>query len=154
MTRIFARAEGGERAIGKVPRNKRGNISVISTLGLRGVLPYAYIKGAVDGLFFNAFIEKFLLPELKSTDVLVMDRLKIHLSSAVEELINSVGARIIPLPPSSPEFSPIENCISKVKEFLRATEARTMRSLDKALNLAFDSITKEDIRNWFALCGY
>ena len=154
MTRLFARAEGGERAIGKVPRGLRGNISVIGTIGLRGVLPYFSIPGSVDGLVFNTFIEKLLIPALKPNDVVIMDRLKVHLSASVEKLINNVGAKVIPLPSSSPELNPIENCISKVKECLRSIEARTIDALIDALNLAFDSVSLEDIKHWFAFCGY
>lgn len=154
MSRLYGRARGGERAIGKVPGNYGENTSVIGTLGLRGIVAAMSIDGAVDGLVFDTFIEKMLVPKLEPGDIILMDRLKVHLSERVKQLITSAKASIIFLPPHSPDLSPIENCISKVKEFLRAAEARTKKALNKALALAFEAISLEDIRGWFEYCGY
>lgn len=154
MSRLYGRARGGERAIGKVPGNYGKNTSVIGTLGLRGIVATMSIDGSVDGEVFDTFIEKMLVPKLKSGDIILMDRLKVHLSERVKQLTSSANASIILLPPHSPELSPIENCISKVKGFLRSAEARTKRALNKALALAFEIVTLEDIRGWFKHCGY
>ena len=49
-----------------------------------------------------------------------MDNLPAHKVTGIREAIEGVGATVIYLSPYSPDFSPIENCWSKVKEFLRA----------------------------------
>lgn len=154
MSRLYGRAQGGARAIGKVPGNYGQSTSVISTLGLRGVLATMSIDGSIDAQVFDAFIEKMLVPRLKHGDIVLMDRLKVHLSQRVKQLISLANASIMLLPPYSPDFSPIENLISKVKEFLRSTEARSKRALNKALGMALESVALEDIRGWFEHCGY
>jgi len=154
MTRTHGRAEGGQRAVGSIPRNYGSNISVIGAINLEGLITSMHIEGAVDGLAFDAFIENFLVPELRPGQIVIMDNLNIHLSERVEELILKAKASIIYLPPYSPDLSPIENFWSKVKVFLRAVGARTKRKLLNALALAFDSVSKGDIQGWFKLCGY
>ena len=83
-----------------------------------------------------------------------MDNLPAHKVRGIQELVESVGAKIIYLSPYSPEFNPIENCWSKVKEFLRSAQARSRDSLDKAIPLSLETISQLDIKNWFAHCCY
>jgi transposase len=130
----------------------------ISILGLwqpgEGLIASTPIMGAVDGLTFEAFIARKLVPKLWEGACVVMDNCSIHLGKEIEALINGVGARLIYLPPYSPDFSPIENLWSKIKSILRSLEARTYPDLSKALNEAFDKIALKDIKNWFTNCCY
>ncbi|MEW6733124.1 MAG: transposase [Acidobacteriota bacterium] len=87
MTRTHACAEGGERALGSIPRNYGSNISVIGAINLQGLVTSMHIEGAVDGLALDCFIEKFLVPELREGQIVIIDNLNIHLSERVEELI-------------------------------------------------------------------
>jgi transposase len=154
MTRTHGRAPGGERVVEKVPRNHGKNLSTIGAMGLRDVITTMSIEGAVDNLAFNAFTEKMLVPKLKPGQIVFMDNLKVHLSPRVEELISRAKAHVIYLPTYSPDFNPIENLWSKVKEFLRAAKARTKRKLLNAIKRALESVTLNDIRGWFRHCGY
>jgi transposase len=84
-----------------------------------------------------------------------MDNCSIHKNNLeLEALITAAGARIIYLPPYSPDFSPIENCWSKIKSILRRTGARTYPDLLKALETAFTEVTKKDFLGWFTHCCY
>jgi transposase len=58
------------------------------------------------------------------------------------------------LSPYSPDFSPIEQCWSKIKSYLCGAKARTINELDKALSQAIGLVTKADIRGWLKHCGY
>jgi hypothetical protein len=58
------------------------------------------------------------------------------------------------IPAYSPEFNPIEERTSKIKEFLRAAKARTKRKLRNALRKAIEKVTVQDICGWFAHCGH
>ncbi len=58
------------------------------------------------------------------------------------------------LAPYSPDYSPIEQMWSKVKEALRAAKARTREELEKALVEALSLVREADIRGWFRHCGY
>ncbi len=81
-----------------------------------------------------------------------MDNLPAHKVNGIREAIEEKGATVIYLSPYSPDFSPIENCWSKVKEFLRARAARTYAQLDQAITDAIAAVTTQDIIGWFTHC--
>lgn len=110
--------------------------------------------GATDGLTFEAFISQKLVTKLWQGACVVMDNCSIHKGKEVEVLIQAAGARLIYLPPYSPDFSPIENCWSKLKSILRSLSPRNYPSLAKAIELAFNKVSCQDIRNWFPNCCY
>jgi transposase len=120
LTRLFARAPKGQRAYGKRPQKRGKNISLIGAISLSGVVTQINLIGTVDGLTFEAFIAQKLVPQLWVGACVVMDNCSIHKGKEIESLINQAGARLIYLPPYSPEFSPIENCWSKIKSLLRS----------------------------------
>jgi transposase len=154
MTRRYGRAPRGERAHDAAPRNYGTHTSVIGAMGLRGLVAALTVEGAVDADCFNAYAEQVLRPRLRRGDVVVLDNLGAHRASRIEEVAESRGARVLWLAPYSPDFSPIEQCWSKIKTALRAAKARTREELEKALSCAIDQVTKSDIRGWFKHCGY
>lgn len=154
MTRRYARAPRGQRAYGKVPRNHGTNLSVIGALGLRGMRATMSVEGAVDTEVFDVFVEQVLVPTLQPGDVVLLDNLKVHQVSTIEQAVQAVGGAVIFLPPYSPDFSPIEPCWSKLKTFLRGCAARTHALLEQALTKALRVIQPNDIRGWFRHCGY
>lgn len=154
MTRRYARSERGERAEGSAPVNHGENVSVIGAIRLDGVVTAMEIEGAVDGEVFRAFTVGLLAPELKADDIVIMDNLGAHKVQGIKEAIEAVGARLIYLPPYSPEFNPIEKCWSKVKHLLRSIGARTKEALHQALARALDLVTLQDLIGWFKHCGY
>ena len=154
MTRHFGRASPGERVIDRVPRNYGAQTSLISALGLRGLVATMSLEGAVDTLAFNAYINEVLAPELKPGDVVILDNLNVHKASQIEQVAAGRGARVVWLAPYSPDMSPIEQCWSKIKEGLRAAKARTRDELELALVKVLSLVAKSDIRGWFKHCGY
>jgi transposase len=154
LTRLYARAIGGKRTTESVPRNYGASSSMIATLGISGVEATMMIEGSVDTLVFNEYCQQILQPTLKSGDVIVLDNLGAHRASRIEEIAKNRGARVIWLPPYSPDFSPIELMWSKVKTYLKKAKARTQEELEKAIALALKTITTSDCRNWFRHCGY
>jgi transposase len=154
MTRRYGRAPRGERVYDSAPRNYGTHTSVIGAMGLRGLVATMAVEGAVDTLCFDAFVEQVLAPKLRRGDVVVLDNLGAHKASRIEEVAQSRDAQVLWLPPYSPDFSPIEQCWSKIKSYLRGAKARTAEALDKALAQALQLVTKADIRGWFKHCGY
>lgn len=154
LTRSHARAQKGRRAYGKRPQKRGQNVSIISALGLKGIVSQVSLLGAVDALTFEAFIARKLVPRLWTGACVILDNCSIHLGTAIEELIRQAGATLIYLPPYSPDFSPIENCFSKLKSILRTVEARTYPDLAKAIEEAFSQISLADIKGWFTHCCY
>jgi transposase len=108
----------------------------------------------VDALTFDAFIYYKLVPKLWKGAVVIIDNCSIHKSDELEAMITTAGARLIYLPPYSPDFSPIENCWSKIKSILRRIGARTYVDLLKALEIAFAEVTTGNLLGWFSHCCY
>jgi transposase len=154
MTRRYGRAPRGERAHDSAPRNYGAHTSLIGAMGLRGLVATLTVEGAVDADCFNAYAERVLGPRLRRGDVVVLDNLGAHRASRIEEVAEARGAQVLWLAPYSPDFSPIEQCWSKIKAYLRGAKARTQEQLDQALAAAIKLVTKSDIRGWFKHCGY
>jgi transposase len=154
MTRRYGRAPRGERAHDSAPRNYGAHTSLIGAMGLRGLVATLAVEGPVDADCFNAYAERVLGPRLRKGDVVVLDNLGAHRASRIEEVAEARGAQVLWLAPYSPDFSPIEQCWSKIKAYLRGAKARTQEQLDQALAAAIRMVTKSDIRGWFKHCGY
>lgn len=154
MVRLFARAPKGKRARGERPIKRGKNVSLIGAIGFRGIITQISLIGATDGLTFEAFISQKLVPKLWEGAYVVMDNCSIHKGKEIEALIQAAGAKLIYLPPYSPDFSPIENCWSKIKNILRSIGARNYPSLAKAVEEAFNKVSLKDIQGWFTHCCY
>ncbi len=141
MTKVYGRAAKGERVIEKVPQNYGENITMLASLSVSGIEAPMTINGAVDGIVFKVYVEKVLCPTLIEGDVVVMDNLPAHKVVGIRELIEAKGAKLIYLPPYSPDLNPIEKCWSKIKTFLRKAKARTRAELEKALQESLLLIT-------------
>jgi len=154
LTRLYGRAPRGERAIGSAPINYGQNLTLIGALSSGGLDALLTIEGATDGEVFRAYTQQVLCPTLRAGDIIVMDNLGAHKVSGIREAIEGCGARLLYLPPYSPDLSPIERCWSKIKTALRAMGARTRRKLERAIKRALETITESEALAWFAHCGY
>jgi hypothetical protein len=119
MTRRYARALKGDRAYSDAPYQRGNNLTLIGAMALRGLVGEMTLPGATDALVFKTYVSQVLVPNLWSGACVVMDNLPAHKVAGIREAIEAVGATVVYLSPYSPDFSPIENCWSKVKEFLR-----------------------------------
>jgi transposase len=144
----------GQRAEVVAPFKRGSNFSVISAMGLQGVCASMMIEGAIDSQVFAAYVDHFLVPNLRPGNIVLLDNVKFHHSEWATKLIEATGATVLHLPAYSPDFNPIEECISKIKETLRSLKARTKRKLYNALKKAIARVTADDIRGWFKHCGY
>lgn len=154
MTRRYGRARRGMRVHDSVPKNFGRNVTILGALSCTGLVAVMSVEGATDAAVFRAYVEQVLVPTLAAGDIVVMDNLSSHKVSGIREAIEGAGADLLYLPPYSPDYSPIENCWSKLKANLRKTKARTRESLDEALKHAIESITATDAEHWFKHCGY
>jgi transposase len=157
MTRLRSRAPKGERAYGRVPRNRGKNQTLIAAITLEGAMDEraaVTIEGATDTLVFEGYVEHFLSPTLAEGQVVVMDKLSAHRTERVRELIEARGAELVFLPSYSPDLNPIEEAFSKIKVILRKVGARTREALVEAMAEALRVVTPEDAMGWFRHCGY
>jgi len=137
------------------PRATLGpNVSVLGALSLGGPLSTVHVEGAIDGELFRRFVQEALAPVLWPGAVVVVDNLSTHKATGVREALEAVGARLVYLPPYSPDRNPIELAWSKLKSYLRTAAARTTKALHRALSEAVAAISSSDAQGYFAHCGY
>jgi transposase len=154
MTRLYGRAPRGERALGSAPQNYGPNVTILGALSCTGLGAVLTLEGATAADVFRAYVREVLCPTLREGDIVIADKLSAHKAAGVQEAIAAQGARLLYLPPYSPDLNPIERCWSKIKTCLRAAKARTREALDEAVTRALATVTEADARAWFAHCGY
>jgi transposase len=151
---LYAYAPVGERAFFEIPRNRGTNTTLLSSIHLGGMGPSMAVEGATDKEVFEAFVEHFLVLALRPGQLVVMDDLGAHRSKRVRGSIEGKGCELVYLPPYSPDLNPIEEAFSKVKHILGKIGARTKEALIEAMGRALGAVSTEDVRGFFAHCGY
>ena len=154
MTRRYGRAERGERVCEGAPAGHWHTLTLLGAITVNGMLATMTVESPTDGDVFFAYLEQVLCPRLHSGQVVVMDNLSAHKNPAVRQCIEQTGARLLYLPPYSPDFNPIEQCWAKIKEHLRAAKARLLDVLDLAVTSAIAAVTAQNASAWFRNCGY
>jgi transposase len=154
MTRLRGRALRGARVYASVPQGHWHTTTMLCSIRLDGSTACMTISGATDTEVFRTYVGKVLRPTLRPGDIVVMDNLSPHKSELTLALIQEAGAQVLFLPPYSPDFNPIEQMWSKIKQLLRSAEARTEADLLAAIGTALENVTAQDAMNWFASCGY
>lgn len=149
MTRRYAYAPEGERACGKAPNYTDPNITLVLGLGLRGIVAPLAFEGAMNGDLFEQYVRLVAAPLLQPGDIVVFDGLPAHRVRGAHEAVEARGAEYWPLPPYSPELSPVEECGSKIKGAVRAEAPRTVEAVYDAMGRAIGSVTLQDARGWF-----
>src|SRR3954466_12397447 len=148
MTRRYGRAPAGQRVYTDTPGHW-DSITLISGMRLSGVTATLAFPGATNTEVFETYVAEVLAPELKPGDVVIWDNLKPHQSEEAIEAVEAAGARVVPLPPWSPDLTPIEEMVSKVKGSMRSAAARTKEAVYAAFGSALHDVTPEDIAGWF-----
>jgi transposase len=154
FTRLRGRCSRSSRLKASVPNGHWKRLTILGAITINGVLCASSIDAATDADVFLTFINDVLVPHLSPGMVVVMDNLSSHNVRGVDEAITQAGCRLVYLPPYSPDYSPIENIQSKLKQRLRSLAARSVESLQSAITTALASITASDCLNSFLACGY
>jgi transposase len=154
MTRLRGRCDKSQRLVASVPHGHWKVLTMIGAMTVKGVLTAVTVDAATDGEIFRRFVSEALVPCLKPGDVVVMDNLQAHKTAGIQEAIEAAGARLLYLPPYSPDLSPIEPMWSKVKQVLRSIAPRSVDALKVAVSCALQAITASDCQGFFRHCGY
>jgi transposase len=154
LVRSHGRSTEGSRCVAYAPNGHWKVMTAVAAIRLSGMSAAATMACPMDGELFQTYLCEALLPVLSAGDVVVMDNLASHKHPRVRELIESAGAKLLYLPPYSPDFNPIEMIWSKVKRLLRSTAARTVDALHEAFGTAMEAVTPDDILGCFHHCGY
>ena len=151
MTRLYARAQRGERVHDTVPGAHWKMLTILGAMDHNGMLAAMTVEAATDRDVFLAYLDEVLCPKLRSGHVVVMDNLSAHKVDGVRQRIEACGAALLYLPPYSPDLNPIERAWSKLKQAMRATQARTVDALHTAVADILPTISSNNARAWFRL---
>jgi len=154
MARIYGRAPRGQRLRMGLPHGHWKTTTFVAGLRLTGMVAPMVLDGPINGRAFQAYVDQVLVPELRSGDIVIMDNLGSHKGAGVRAAIEAAGARLLYLPPYSPDFNPIENAFAKLKALLRKAAERSVEGLWNAIGHLIDAFTPRECANFFAAAGY
>jgi len=154
MARRYGRASRGQRLRVGVPHGRWTTTTFVAGLRTSGVVAPLVLDGPINRAAFEASVEKVLVPALRPGDVVILDNLSSHKGSRVREMIEAAGARLLYLPPYSPDFNPIENAFAKLKALLRKAAERTVEGLWTAIGSLIEVFTPTECANYFQAAGY
>ena len=144
----------GQRLQGRVPHGHWKTLTFVGALRCDQVTAPCVFNGPINGECFLAYVEQNLLACLKPGDIVIMDNLGSHKAEAIRTAIRSVGARLLFLPPYSPDLNPIEQVFSKVKHTLRQAMGRSVEAIEEAIANVLPEITKQECQNYIVNAGY
>ena len=153
MTPMYAKAPKGKRVHEARPVQRGKLYTVIGAIVLGGMLTAMTVEGGTVTETFHAFVEHLLCPHLRPGHVVVLDRLPAHRNLQIREMIEDKDARVVFLPPYSPELNPIEPAWSKIKTFIKKKKPRSMMDIDVAVAGALPTVSHTDSIGWFEHCG-
>jgi transposase len=154
MTRRYGRSPRGERLVASVPHGHWKTSTFLAALRCDGITAPCVIDGPINGETFRAYVEQLLLPTLVEGDLVVMDNLGSHKGDEVRKMIEAAGAKLLFLPPYSPDLNPIEQLFAKLKALLRKIAARSVSSLWTAVGTVLPLFSASECANYFADAGY
>lgn len=154
MARLRGRSPKGDRCRASVPHGHWKTTTFTAGLRLNGMTAAMLLDGPMTGPAFLAYVEQVLAPTLEPGDIVIMDNLPAHKIAGVRNVIENAGARVLYLPPYSPDFNPIEMAFSKLKALLRKAAARTIDELWSAVAACLQAFKPDECANYFEAAGY
>jgi transposase len=154
LARLYGRAFRGTRVVDHVPHGHWKTTTFIGALRMTGFTAPLIVDGPVNGDVFLGYVEQQLAPTLEPGDTVIMDNLAAHKVAGVRKAVEQVGARIVYLPPYSPDLNPIELAFAKLKTLLRAAAERTIDGLERRIGRLLERFKQTECLNYFRHCGY
>ena len=154
MLRYYGRSPRGQRLVGSVPHGHWKTLTYVAALRVDGLTANFVVDGAMNGVYFLAYVEQVLVPTLRKGDIVFVDNLPAHKVAGVPEAIDAAGAKLRFLPAYSPDLNPIEQAFSKLKAVLRKGAARTVTRLLKLIGRLAKTLAPEECANYFRHAGY
>jgi putative transposase len=147
-------SQKGQRLHGRTPHGHWLTLTFLAALRVDGITAPCVFNGPINGESFLLYVEQFLVPTLRPGDIVIMDNLGSHKADATRQAIAKTGARLLFLPPYSPDLNPIEQTFSKIKNALRKAMGRSITEVEDALKQTLEAIKPEECRNYFRNAGY
>jgi len=154
MTPTHGWCKKGQPLLDKAPGGHWQTLTFIAALRHDRITAPCVFDGPVNGERFLAWVTQFLLPTLKTGDVVIMDNLSSHKTQAVRKVFRSIGAYVFYLPPYSPDLNPIEQVFAKLKRLLRKAKERTKEATWQRIGTLLDHFSPQECSNYFRNSGY
>ena len=154
MTPIRGWAPRGRKLIARAPFGKWRTLTFLAALRHDRIDAPCVLDGPINGQSFTAWVEQFLVPTLNPGDVVIMDNLGSHKGQAVRQAIRSAGARLLFLPPYSPDLNPIEQVFAKLKLLLRKAAERSVEATWHRIGALLDAFPPHECANYLKNSGY
>ena len=154
MTPLRGRCPVGQRLVAKAPHGHRKTLPFVAALRCDGITAPCLLNQPINAVSFRTYVEQFLVPTLRPGDVVVMDNLSSHKGKAIRKAIQAAGAKLIFLPPYSPDLNPIEQGFAKLKTLLRKANARNIPAVTEAIGKLLEEYTVEECANYLVNSGY
>lgn len=129
----YAYSPIGARYYEAHPGHHTKRISMIGGLCNKVFMAPFMFEGHCNTTVFELYIEQILVPKLEAGMVVVIDNASFHKSARINNLIECVGAKLIYLPPYSPDLNPIEYYWHKIKASIRKMMRDNKILLDEAM---------------------
>lgn len=144
----------GQRLIGKAPHGRWRTLTFLAALRCDRIDAPCLFDGPINGQMFLAYVEPFLLPTLRSGDIVILDNLGSHKGKAVRHAIRAAGAKLIFLPPYSPDLNPIEQVFAKLKHWLRKAQARSIEETHRSIASILERFRPNECAAYLVNSGY
>jgi transposase len=144
----------GERLKAKAPFGKWKTMTFLAALRCDRIDAPCLLDGPINGEWFLAYVQDFLVPTLKPGDVVIMDNLGSHRGKQVRQAIRAVGAKLLFLPKYSPDLNPIEQVFAKLKHLLRNAQARSWDAILETIGHLLDAFSPQECANYLRNSGY
>jgi transposase len=154
MTRRYGWGPTQQRVVDHVPHGHWKTTTFVAAFRLQGLFAPMVVDGALNGELFLQYVRQELAPRLHAGDILIMDNLQTHKTRGVVEAVAQREARVLYLPPYSPDLNPIEMVFSQVKNELRRRRLRTVDELWNAFGHSLDWVSPEQASHYFTHAGY
>ena len=154
MARLRGWCRRGRRLVERAPHGHWRTLTFIAALRCDQIAAPCVFDGPINGRSFLAYVEQVLVPTLRPGDVVMMDNLGSHKGRAVRAAIRQAGAKLLFLPPYSPDLNPIEQAFAKLKHLLRQASERTVEDTWRRIGTSLDRFTPGECQNYLTNAGY
>lgn len=144
----------GKRLVAHVPHGHWKTLTFLAALRSGAITAPCVFDGPINGESFLLYVQQILVPTLKPGDIVIMDNLGSHKADAIRKNIAAAGARLLFLPPYSPDLNPIEQAFSKLKHHLRKAKERTVEATWQRIGAILQTFSPAECRNFFLNAGY
>lgn len=154
MSPLRGWAPKGARLPGKAPHGHWQTMTFIAALRIDRIDAPCVFDGPINGASFLAYVEQVLVPALAPGDTVIIDNLGSHKGKRVRAALRKAGARLVFLPPYSPDLNPIEQVFAKLKAMLRKAQERTIGDVIGRIGTILQGFPPHECANYFRNAGY